>query len=422
LTLFLGWKLKVACTEHQWDGFQYRHSCYNDIYALYFFRDLQPSSTGAHPARFPYIDSTAESRMQQRDVEYPVGTGLFIGAVAQRTSTPTAYFNATAVGLAIAAIVAIWATALTAADQSRVLYVALAPTILLYAFLNWDLLAVATTALAFLALKRKRNVAAGVALGVGASTKLYPGFLLPVFLIAVWRRRRDPSQRGVGAFLRQTRGLLAGAIVSAAVMNVPILIANPRGWWYPWSFQSDRFPNFETLGYMIYRHLGRYASQTFWFDPHRYPRYLNLATGGAFVLLAAWLLAAEMRRERFRAANAAFGVLALWLLTAKVFSPQYMLWLLPFFALIEIPWYGYVAFVVTDLGVWAAIASYLLALQYQGALAPARLNYLEVAVFVRYAVLGWLLWMSRRSAEQLDEAPVEVPARAGAGAALASEA
>ena len=412
----------MACTEHQWDGFQYRHSCYNDIYALYFFRDLQPSATGKHPARFPYIDSTAASRLQQHDIEYPVGTGLYMGAVAKETSTPTAYFNATAVGLAIAGIVAVWATALTAADQSRALYVALAPTILLYAFLNWDLLAVATTALAFLALQRKRTVAAGVALGVGASTKLYPGFLLPVFMIAVWRRRSDPSRRGAAAFLRETRGLLGGAIVSAAVMNVPILFANPRGWWYPWSFQSDRFPNFETVWYMVYRHLGRYASQTFWFDPHGYPRYLNLATGGAFLLFAGWLVSAEMRREHFRIANAAFGVLALWLMTAKVFSPQYMLWLLPFFALIEIPWYGFVAFVVSDLGVWATIAWYLLALQYQPGAAPARLNYLEVAVFARYLMLGWLLWMSRRSAEQLDEGPVEVPARVGAGAALASEA
>jgi hypothetical protein len=216
--------------------------------------------------------------------------------------------------------------------------------------------------------------------------------------------------------------VLGGAVGAAAVLNLPVLIANPRGWWYPWAFQSDRFPNFETAWYMVYRHFARYASQNFWFDPHQYPRYLNLATGGAFVLLAAWLVVAELRREHFRAANVSFGVLLLWLLTAKVFSPQYMLWLLPFFVLVDIPWYGYVAFAVVDLGVWAAIASYLLALQYQAVFAPSRLNFVEIAVFARYAALGWLLWMSRRASEQMDASPVPEPVHAPAGPALASEA
>lgn len=438
ITIFLGWQLKVQCTTHTWDGYQYRHSCYNDIYALYFFRDLQPDErTGEHPRRFPYLDSTAATRAAEKDIEYPVGTGLYMGAVAKTTTTPKGYFNASAVGLAIAGLVGVLATTLIARDRARVLYFALAPTVILYAFHNWDLLAVAITALAFVAYVKGRDLAAGVALGVGASTKLYPGFVLPIFVIARGRERdrsldrpagegANAVARALGAcanFLRPSRSMIGGAVASAVLVNLPVLLANPGGWWHPWRFQSRRFTNFETVWYMIYRHLSRAVSQSFWFDHDKYPRLLNLGTALLFLGGSALLVRAELKRDRFRVCNVALGVILIWLITAKVFSPQYMLWVLPFFALVRIPWHAYAGFVVTDAAVWAAISAYFLAASATPGGGSLQLTLLEVAVFARYAALGWMLWLSRGAPELMVGA---VGDRAGpdvrAVAALASDA
>jgi Glycosyltransferase family 87 len=365
-----------------------------------------------------------------------VGTGLYMGTVAKTTTTPRSYFNASAVGLALAGLIAVLATALIASDRSRVLYFALAPTVVLYSFHNWDLLAVALTALAFLAFQRRRDGPAGAALGAGASSKLYPAFLLPVFMIVRWRdrdRTRDsvappgsPRVRRawhqVANFVRPSRWMLGVFAAVTLVMNVPVMIANKAGWWYPWAFQSRRFTNFETVWYMVYRHLNRFVDQTFWFDPGPYPKLLNAATAAMFLIGSGLLIWRELKRERFRAANVSFGILLIWLITAKVFSPQYMLWLLPFFALVEIPWYGFVGFAIVDGAVWAAISAYFLTLSTNPAGGTTQLNLLEAAVFARYAVLGVLLWMTRRSRERvlwLRDEPVSRPAPATP--ALASE-
>ena len=60
----------------------------------------------------------------------------------------------------------------------RALWFALAPTLLVYGTMNWDLVAVALATAALLAFVRRRDRAAGVALGLGAATKLYPALLL----------------------------------------------------------------------------------------------------------------------------------------------------------------------------------------------------------------------------------------------------
>lgn len=388
-----GYVLKNQCTTHQWDGFQYRHSCYNDIYALYFFRDLNKGT-------FPYISSTEESRRLERDVEYPVGTGLYMGAVAKTTSTAASYFNASALGLAVAGLVAVGVITLMAGDGRRVLYFALAPAVVLYAFHNWDLLAVMLTSLGLYAFWRGRDGPAGAALGAGAAAKLYPAFILPALLLA---RRREGKPLGP---------MIAGFALTSILFNVPVFLANRQGWWYPWKFQSKRFTNFETVWYMIYRHARNLADAEFWFKT--YPVILNFGTGVLFLAGVILLLRAESKRDRFRPYAVSFGLLLVWLLTAKVFSPQYALWLLPFFVLLRIPWYGFAAFAVTDAAVWWAISGYFLVLaraQEAGVPAPEfRLTMLEIAVFARYAVLLWLLWMSRRAEERVAPAPSTGPA------------
>ena len=99
----------------------------------------------------------------------------------------------------------------------------------------------------------------------------------------------------------------------------------------------------------------------------------------------------------------------MFLLTAKVFSPQYALWLLPFFALLRLPLWSYVAFVVTDAAVWISISAYFTAVQYASGDPAFRLNVTEVTVWLRYGVLLILLVLSRRTEEAVDAPPGRAP-------------
>jgi hypothetical protein len=182
------------------------------------------------------------------------------------------------------------------------------------------------------------------------------------------------------------------------------MIANFEGWKYPWDFQSMRTANFETSWYMIFRHIGGS-----WFGPGS--NFVNVLSGLLFAVISALLIALEARRERPRPFALGFGILVAFLLTAKVFSPQYALWLLPFFALLRMPWWSYVVWAITDAAVWIAVCAYFLAAQFHNldqepawrAIAQQRLGYLEIAVWARYAVLLILLVLSTRTDELVRE-------------------
>jgi uncharacterized membrane protein len=362
--------LKIPCTTHEWDGYQYRRSCYNDIYALYSFRGLAEGD-------FPYIDT---------DLEYPVGTGLFMGAASAIVGNGRSFFDVNAVGLgafALAGTAALWSLS---SDRRRLLAWAAAPSMILYAFHNWDLIAVGLMTLAVYAFYRHADRAAGVLAGMGAAAKLFPGLLVIPFFLT---RRADGNSTAWRSPL--------WAVAAFAAVNLPILILSPDGWWFPWSFQGTRFPNFENVWYFVYRHAGSLASSAFWFGP--YTRIVSALSGGLFLVASLVLVRAEARRPRVRPLVLAFGMLCLFLLTSKVFSPQYALWLLPFFVLLDIPLAGMGAFFATDAAVWFGISAYFLAVQHGSGDPDVRLTFVEIAVFARYAVIAWLLYWSRRARE-----------------------
>lgn len=425
--LAFGFGIKDLCTRHQWDGYQYRTSCYNDIYALFFFRGVnmhdETTVVGGRTVtervqHFPYVDGDGKLNDAQPDgdLEYPVGTGYYIGAIARAASdNGQEFFRLNALGLALCALLTALLLLLLAERPWRVLYFAGAPSLVLYAFHNWDLLAVVMMVAGVYAFARGADGWAGVWLGAGTATKLFPGFLLIAFVYARWRNREGKPRR-----------MIASAVGVFALFNLPVMLINFRGWMTPWTFQSTRFPNFETHWYMLYRHLGALASQDFWFGP--FAKLSSVAGGLLFLLGAALLVRADARGGRVRPYAMSFGLLVVFLLTNKVFSPQYVLWILPFFALLEIPWYAFAAFAVTEAAVWFAISGYFiadLAVQHaqQGGIpsvvasatahAAHVLTIVEVFTYLRYAVLVWLLWLSMRVPERVVAEPLSAELTAG---------
>jgi uncharacterized membrane protein len=410
VALLAGYQVKDLCTRHQWDGYQYRTSCYNDIYALYFFRglDIRP---------FPYIHGDGifdnevrpdGSRVEAGDLEYPALTGALIGGIAEFTHSGITFFHVTAVSLAFFGFVCLVLLGLIARNHLRLFFFAAAPSLMLYAFHNWDLLAVALMCAGLYAFHRRADGEAGLWLGLGAAAKVFPALIIPALALS---RHRDGG--------RPMR-MVGWAVAAFAAVNIPFAIVNRTGWWAPWKFQTNRFPNYETSWFNAFRHLSHHFGN-FW--SQTYPQMTSYISAGLFIAGAAFLLWRESKRDYPRPYVAALGILLIWLLTAKVYSPQYALWLLPFFVLVEIPWYGFLAFTLTDAAVWFSVSAFFLVQ------APANgridtgsvdlhLWVLEAMVWVRYAALGTLLWMSRRAGENIGE-PVTETSTAPTGASVA---
>jgi hypothetical protein len=363
VSLALGYGLKANCTDRPWDGRQWSTLCANDVAVLYSIQDLQ------HDRAFP-----------PARIEYPALVVLLVGATAQLTHSSAGFIQlnglvAAASGLAAAAML------VRLAPGRRALLFALGPPLILYSSQNWDLLAVALAVGGlYLLFSKARPLAAGMSLGLGAAVKFFPVLLVPALLLAVRRGRR--GQEGATVL-----GL--GFVFGALIPNAILWFASPPAWGYFWSFQAERFPNPETSWFMIFRHLhGSPFIEGWWKEG--YAPLVNVASGVAFLLVTGVVVARELRRPHARPYELALATTAIFLLTAKVFSPQYMLWLLPFLVIVPLSWRLITACFASDLAVLVCINWYYLEIVHQGPWAVV-LNILEVAVWARYAVLIWLV-------------------------------
>lgn len=321
-TCLFGWVQKAPCLNHAWSGeYQYTRMCYSDVFALYY-------SEGLAAGQVPYA---------QAPVEYPVVIGglMAVAADVAHLAPPArrgpAFFDITALMLAGAALVVTWTTA-RLAGRRRIwdaAMVAVAPTLLLHAYTNWDLAAVALTGAGLLMWARGRPVWAGVAIGLGTATKLYPVLLvLPLFLLAV----RTRQLRAV------TLTALAG-VLAWLLVDLPIWLAWPSAFARFWSLNTIRPADWDTLWYAVSRLSGRpLALDT-----------LNVGVALATVAVFAAVSVLALRAPRRpRLAQLAFLVLAGFLLVNKVDSPQYVLWLLPLAVLARPRWPAFLGWQATE--------------------------------------------------------------------------
>ena len=319
---------------------------------------------------FPYLTTY---------LEYPVGIGLIAGTVGLVSSNLAQFFWVNSLILVVAAWLIFRLLQRLRPEPSRLAFFVFAPTLILYAFLNWDLLAILFMVAGLAAFQNRRDGFAGFWLGLGAATKLFPGFLVPGLLLVRYLQKKQLSWR-----------LMAGAVAGFLLLNLPIYLINPARWWYPWQFQGTRFPNFETSWFFIYHHFGSPLATSFWWTT--YPRLTSYLSLTLFALALAVILWREWRSRRPRPFVLAFVTLTTFLLTAKVFSPQYLLWLLPFFVLLPFPSWAIWGFFGIDLLSWAAIAHFLPVANTVAGNRPLIL--LELMVTLRYLWLVLLMYLT----------------------------
>lgn len=208
----------------------------------------------------------------------------------------------------------------------------LAGSVVLTRFDLWPSLLVAA---ALLALLRERDLLGGVLLALAVAAKLYPAVLVPLALAWVWRRRGRRAALEWGA--------LVAAVV--AVCFLPFVVLAPGGVAHSLGTQLSRPLQIESLGSsaLIAAHhvfgvglrvVSSHGSQ-------------NLAGGAAdaaaavstvlqlAALVVVWALFARGPATRERLVVASAAAVASFVAFGKVFSPQFLIWLLPVVPLVR---------------------------------------------------------------------------------------
>ena len=282
---------------------------------------------GVGPGALPYVD---------RVLEYPVGSGILLYLASLVSPTPLGVLVTTSIA---AIALSLWITVeLERSYGPRAWRWALGTPVLLFAFQNWDMFAIATVIGALALFAKRRSAGAGALIGVGTAVKLFPIVLLPILFAHRWATGdRRAARRLAGS----------GAIVWLA-FNLPFAIANPRGWWWPTSFQGDRQATWGSVWFWLYRWVGA---------------PVHGAAGSEFANLAAMVLLALgvgaltwwTARGRIAPVPAAMAAVAWFLVSNKVYSPTYDLWLVAFFVLLPIRRRIWVAFCAVDLAVYVTV-------------------------------------------------------------------
>lgn len=335
-----GWFVKADCIGPHYTAFgvstdfgarMHRDYCYSDIQFLWPYR-------GISQHLFPYLHGGfSNGNLSGSAMEYPVGTGLFTWLTAWGAGNDAEFLEISAACLAVFGLVA--ATLLGKLTGRRALIFAASPAVLFYAFLNWDLLAVAAFVGAVWCWRRDKPVAAAALLGLGAVFKLYPGLgVLPLALA-------QPDRKSAAKVLAAGAGVFV-------LFNLPFALANFDAWWATYAFQSARAADVTT------------NSIWYWGVPTLSTHDLNVLT--PVLIVATWIVALVVgwwrRGDEYPWLQVTGCMVFAFLVLNKVHSPQYVLWVLPFLALVRVRWGWWVAYWVFDVALFFGLDRWYYAL------------------------------------------------------------
>ncbi|GAA0390406.1 glycosyltransferase 87 family protein [Micromonospora gifhornensis] len=358
LTLTLHWVQKSPCQDGAWvDNQQYTRFCYTDVLALYYAERLNEGAV-------PYRD---------HPVEYPVLTGYFMGALGLPVHSAGEgnpdinqgqwFYNLNALVLGALAL----ATVMVLLSLRRrrpwdAAMFALSPALLLTATVNWDFLAIGLAALGLLVWARTRDdgrglilaALSGVLIGLGGAAKMWPLFILGPILVLAIRANR----------VRAAVLSIIAAAVTVVLVNLPVAIPYRENWNRFFELNTERPIDWGTIWY-----IGRYLDGKFgdpasigpfqWLDANIPTlNYLSYALFGLACLAIGALALLAPRRPRL--AQLAFLVVAAFLIFSKVWSQQFVLWMLPLVVLARPRWGAFLAWQIAEVGYFVAFYAELL--------------------------------------------------------------
>lgn len=358
LVLVFNWVQKSPCRDGAWvENVQYKRACYTDVLALYYAEHL-------HEGAVPYLD---------HPVEYPVLTGVFMGMIglpvhAFGTSEwvnedllpglaelglaeggplnqAKLFYDLNAIVLGIFGLLAVWAMVRmrTRRPWDAAMF-AVAPAVFFTATVNWDLFVVGLCMLALYAWSRKAPGWAGFLFGLAIAAKFYPLFILGPLLVLCYRRKKLPEFTITAAT----------AVITWIVINVPVYLAAPDAWLRFFRLNDERPVDWGTFWY-VGAHFPTGKGEVglpFFTDLARAENIqdLNHVTWALLGVLCVGIAALIVLAPRPpRVAQVAFLVVAAFLLVNKVWSQQFVLWLIPLAVLARPKWGAFLAWQAAEL-------------------------------------------------------------------------
>ncbi|OZC54728.1 hypothetical protein CH289_08585 [Rhodococcus sp. RS1C4] len=417
LTLILGYLNKARCAvapfydngrSTTFDSVKDSWVCYSDIQFLWLGRDIDNHV-------FPYLHGaiTSNGVLTGGTVEYPVLSGVLMWLGAVPAHTDAEFLLYTALLLAPFGLITAWMLG-RLAGKSALLW-SVGPPLVMYAFQNWELPVVATAVGAVFVMSmrmslRVKAVLAAILLGVGFCLKLYPGaFVLPLAAYVAYggATGRVP---GTKLDLRGALSVLAAAAGTVVVVNLPFAVLGYEGWKASFAFQSLRQADITTnsIWYWGLRQLWVTDAMTAESHEQAETAFQNtvdilspLLVFAAFGL-ALWMGVRRASTEHVYPWVAVSGsMLCGFLLLHKVHSPQYTLWLIPFFVLLRVPWALVAAYLVADLSMGIGVFRYFAALA-QGADAGTEEFFVEFGVWGRAVLLVVAFFVFARARPRFD--------------------
>jgi len=320
-----------SCEGNGWaTPAQYIHACYSDIPALYGERDLDKDQWS--------YSSTTDA------VEYPVLTGTVMWIFALATPAgENEIRNYYRINIAFLAALFILIAVIVYRIRPEFAYLAtLAPAAIGSLYINWDLWAIISMMLSIYWFDRKKYKHSAVAIGVSISTKFLPVFLLLPIALILWRRNE----------VKELIRYIAIAVLTFAAINLPVLLTTPEGWLRFYELNFDRGQDWGSLWYAL-TSLG-----------------VNLGNTNFFAILALFVsvlfvsLLIFSTKNVLTLADVSFIVLALVMIASKVYSPQYILWLVPLAVIamstrkdLHAFWIWQIAEVIYHVAIWQHLAT-----------------------------------------------------------------
>ncbi len=346
-----------------------------DLRAFVWSDILHTWERGLSGGRLPYWDTY---------FEYPPLAGYISAIFATLAPNALAYVALWTVVQAAAA--ALIAALLWAMVKRRAWMWALAPQLALFGPLNFDLLAIAALVLALHWDRAGAPLRTMTALAAGTVAKLFPVAALPVILL----RHPFIGTRAAAMRMAVFVSLVAACYAPAAAAPFTSLESVGR-------YAVGIGANFDSVWGIVGATLvGMNVAATL--------PLLFLTLAGLVVTYVAVVLPAA-RSTHDRALPVALAVLTV-LLWSRLYSPQFSLWAIPFFALLALPRRAFVLLIAADLCVFLTV--YPLTLVDRPNDDPVRVGLLialTIAVVLRHAalVIAWL------AARDLARGPTAAP-------------
>lgn len=197
----------------------------------------------------------------------------------------------------------------------RILILTLSPSLIIYSAINYDIFPVTLTVLSVLLLFTKKYSLSFFLLSLGTLIKVFPVFLLPLFILYLLQNKFKPSQiiKNASVF-----------VLTYLTISFPFIKYNFEFWKYPYLYQAQN-PERNDPTTISYYLLNATGLNNFQLMP-----LIGLLISAIFI---SFLFYKKNLLDKKNFLLLCFLTLFSGVFGSQVYVPQYMLWFLPFLSL-----------------------------------------------------------------------------------------